>query len=79
MIFDPGRMLLWRYWRGGRISVLQITRVIADDECGLRLFLPAAHLVEHERADLDVGRAAVLGLVVLGRPGRRLPGLVRQP
>jgi hypothetical protein len=41
MTFDTGRTVLRRYWRAGRISFLQLTRVIADDERGLRLWLAA--------------------------------------
>jgi hypothetical protein len=38
--FAPGEVLLRRYWRGGRISTLFVARVAADDERGLRLWLP---------------------------------------
>jgi hypothetical protein len=41
MRFAPGRTLLRRSWRGGRITFLNVTRVIADDDRGLRLWLPA--------------------------------------
>jgi hypothetical protein len=39
--FVPGQTVLRRYWTGGRSSVLNIHRVVADDELGLRLWLPA--------------------------------------
>lgn len=32
MRFEPGRTVLRRCWRGGRITFLQLTRVVADDE-----------------------------------------------
>jgi hypothetical protein len=38
--FAPGEVLLRRHWRGGRISTLFVARVAADDERGLRLWLP---------------------------------------
>jgi hypothetical protein len=41
MIFHAGRTVLHRYWRAGRITFLQVTRVVADDERGLFLWLPA--------------------------------------
>src|ERR1700730_8976111 len=40
MRFAPGEILLRRSWRGGRISFMTVTRVAADDESGLRLWLP---------------------------------------
>ena len=40
MKFAPGEVLLRRHWRGGRISTLFVARVAADDERGLRLWLP---------------------------------------
>lgn len=39
-LFAPGRVVLRRYWKGDRISFLNVTRVVADDERGLRLFIP---------------------------------------
>jgi Protein of unknown function (DUF402) len=39
MKFAPGEVLLRRFWRGGRISLLSLTRVAADDERGLRLWV----------------------------------------
>lgn len=41
MKFAPGEVLVRRYWRGGRLQRLQLVRVAADDERGLRLWLPA--------------------------------------
>jgi hypothetical protein len=41
MTFTPGRAVLRRYWRAGRISFLVPTVVVADDEQGLRLWHPA--------------------------------------
>jgi hypothetical protein len=38
--FAPGEVLLRRHWRGGRISTMFAVRVAADDEQGLRLWLP---------------------------------------
>jgi hypothetical protein len=38
--FAPGEVLLRRHWRAGRISALFVARVAADDERGLRLWLP---------------------------------------
>src|SRR5215218_8994554 len=43
MRFAPGETLLRRGWRGGRITFLQLTRVVADDEHGLRLWLAAGY------------------------------------
>lgn len=43
MRFAPGEVMLRRFWRGGRITFLQLTRVVADDEHGLRLWLPAGY------------------------------------
>lgn len=43
MKFAPGETLLRRSWRGGRITFLQLTRVVADDEFGLRLWLAAGY------------------------------------
>lgn len=40
MKFAPGEVLVRRHWRGGRISLMQVVRVAADDEHGLRLWLP---------------------------------------
>jgi hypothetical protein len=40
VLFAPGQTLLRRYFRGGRVSFLNVCRVIADDERGLRLWLP---------------------------------------
>jgi hypothetical protein len=39
--FAPGRTVVRRYWRGGRIGFLNAMRVVADDERGLRLWQPA--------------------------------------
>jgi hypothetical protein len=41
--FAPGEVLLRRYWRGGRISFMNVVRVVADDEFGLRLWLPEGY------------------------------------
>lgn len=41
MKFAPGEVLLRRNWRGGRITFMNVVRVVADDEQGLRLWLPA--------------------------------------
>jgi hypothetical protein len=38
--FAPGEVLLRRHWRGGRMNVMYLVRVAADDEHGLRLWLP---------------------------------------
>ena len=40
MRFAPGEILLRRNWRGGRVRFMNVTRVVADDEQGLRLWLP---------------------------------------
>ena len=40
MKFAPGEVLVRRHWRGGRVSLMQVVRVAADDEHGLRLWLP---------------------------------------
>jgi hypothetical protein len=68
--FVPGQTLLRRYWTGGRISVLNIHRVVADDELGLRLWLPAGTpywrvltadgRTQHEAPVEAVGESAVL-------------------
>jgi hypothetical protein len=39
--FAPGEVLVRRHWRGGRLQRLYLVRVAADDERGLRLWLPA--------------------------------------
>jgi hypothetical protein len=39
--FAPGEALVRRHWRGGRLQRLHLVRVAADDEFGLRLWLPA--------------------------------------
>src|SRR5690349_12442331 len=39
--FAPGEVLVRRHWRGGRVSAVYLVRVAADDERGLRLWLPA--------------------------------------
>jgi hypothetical protein len=36
--FAPGRTVLRRYWRDGRISFYNVMTVVADDEHGLRLW-----------------------------------------
>jgi hypothetical protein len=41
MTFQPGRTVLRRYWRGGRLGFLNVFRVVADDERGLVLWQPA--------------------------------------
>jgi hypothetical protein len=38
--FAPGRTVLRRYWRGGRITFLNVFRVVADDARGLLLWQP---------------------------------------
>jgi hypothetical protein len=68
--FEPGQTIVRRYWTGGRISVLNIHRVIADDEQGLRLWLPAGTpywrvltadgRTQHEAPVEAVGQDAVL-------------------
>ena len=40
MRFAPGQTVLRRYFRDGRISFLNVCRVHADDELGLRMWLP---------------------------------------
>jgi hypothetical protein len=39
--FAPGEVLVRRHWRGGRLTLMELVRVAADDEYGLRLWLPA--------------------------------------
>src|SRR5215510_11556330 len=39
--FAPGEVLVRRHWRGGRVVLMHVVRVAADDERGLRLWLPA--------------------------------------
>jgi hypothetical protein len=39
--FAPGEVLVRRYWRGGRLQRLYLVRVAADDDRGLRLWMPA--------------------------------------
>jgi hypothetical protein len=41
MKFAPGEVLVRRHWRGGRIARMHVLRVAADDEDGLRLWLPS--------------------------------------
>jgi predicted RNA-binding protein associated with RNAse of E/G family len=40
MIFEPGQTILRRYFKGGRVSFLNVCRALADDERGLRLWVP---------------------------------------
>ena len=40
MKFAPGEVLVRRHWRGGRVTLMHVVRVAADDEQGLRLWLP---------------------------------------
>lgn len=40
MNLAPGRTVLRRYWRAGRIGFVNVMHVIADDERGLRLWQP---------------------------------------
>lgn len=40
MKFAPGEVLVRRFWRGGQLCFLNVLRVVADDERGLRLWLP---------------------------------------
>jgi hypothetical protein len=40
MTFKPGRTVLRRYWRAGRIGFLNAMRVVADDHRGLWLWQP---------------------------------------
>jgi hypothetical protein len=39
--FAPGEVLVRRHWRGGRVTRMHVLRVAADDERGLRLWLPS--------------------------------------
>jgi hypothetical protein len=39
--FAPGEVLVRRHWRGGRVTRMHVLRVAADDEQGLRLWLPS--------------------------------------
>ena len=41
MKFAPGEVLVRRHWRGGRVTRMHVLRVAADDEQGLRLWLPS--------------------------------------
>jgi hypothetical protein len=41
MVFEPGQTIVRRYFRGGRISFLNVCRVLADDERGLRMWILA--------------------------------------
>lgn len=43
MRFAPGEPVMRRHWRGGRITLMQLTRVAADDTQGLRLWMPAGY------------------------------------
>jgi hypothetical protein len=40
-MWNPGDTVVRRYWSGERVTTLFVHRVIADDERGLRLWLPA--------------------------------------
>ena len=69
--FEPGDLVVRRYWRQNRISFVQLTGVVADDEDGLRLWLSsgssywrvlAADGRTHHDATLDaLGEQAYLG------------------
>jgi Protein of unknown function (DUF402) len=69
--FAPGDLVVRRYWRQNRISFLQLTRVVADDEDGLRLWLSSGSSYwrvlapdgrTHHDATLDaLGEQAYLG------------------
>jgi hypothetical protein len=39
--FAPGEVLVRRYWRGGHLQRFYLVRVAADDDRGLRLWMPA--------------------------------------
>src|SRR5262249_17505573 len=41
--FGPGEGVVRPYWRGGRTSFMNVARVGADDEFGLRLWLPEGY------------------------------------
>lgn len=62
MKFAPGEVLVRRYWRGGRVVLMHLVRVAADDERGLRLWLPAGspfwRLAGQDEADPGNGLAA---------------------
>ncbi len=69
MKFAPGEVLVRRHWRGGRVTLVQVVRVAADDEHGLRLWLPdgspywrlvAEGGTGHGEATPDQGRIARL-------------------
>jgi hypothetical protein len=40
MGFAPGQTILRRYFRGERLSFVNVCRVLADDDLGLRMWLP---------------------------------------
>src|SRR5438477_7826773 len=40
MRFQPGQTILRRYFRRDRLSFLNVCRVLADDEQGLRMWIP---------------------------------------
>ena len=68
MKFAPGEVLLRRHWRGGRISALFAVRVAADDEHGLRLWLPAGGPYwRHVGADGSTHRDAPIDRLPAGR------------
>jgi hypothetical protein len=55
MKFAPGEVLVRRHWHGGRVVLLQLARVAADDEHGLRLWMPAGSPF-WRLADRDAGQ-----------------------
>ena len=71
MKFAPGEVLVRRHWRGGRVSLMQVVRVAADDEHGLRLWLPVGspywRLVAEDGADTATRRST--SCAVPGWPG----------
>ncbi len=83
MRFEPGRVLLRRYHRGGRLVFVQSGRVISDDDRGLLLWVPAGaagmrRVLADGRSGRDVAlREWLAGRSTLRRTRWRAPGVLK--
>jgi Protein of unknown function (DUF402) len=59
--FAPGEVLVRRHWRGGRVTRMHVLRVAADDEQGLRLWLPSGSTFWRAEDGGQLGRSAWQG------------------
>lgn len=59
MRFDPGRLVVHRSVRRGRIGWVRPARVVSDDDRGLLLWVPRGSEVASETTDAGVGMRAI--------------------